>query len=223
MMHEDDYMLISGIQHFEFCRRQWALIHVEAQWVENELTVAGQIMHEKAHNPFITEKRGDLIITREMPIFSHTLKTRGKCDVVEFHRDDDGVSLFGREGLWLPCPVEYKRGKPKVHDADRLRLCAQAICLEEMLTCEPIEKAYLYYGEIKQREPIELTTDLRSKVRTMFAEMMNYYSRGYTPRSKSTKACNSCSMKNICLPKMPEENSVVSYIRKALVEGDSNA
>ena len=143
MIAEDEYLLISGIQHFAFCRRQWALIHIESQWTDNLYTVSGDLMHTRAHDQSLTEKRGDVIIARDMSVFSRTLKIRGKCDVVEFLRDGDGVSLFGRDGLWVPCPVEYKRGKPKSHDADRLQLCAQAICLEEMLLCPEIQTAFL--------------------------------------------------------------------------------
>jgi CRISPR-associated exonuclease Cas4 len=213
---EDDYLQLSGIQHFSFCRRQWALIHVERQWAENLRTVEGKLLHERAHDPFFTEKRGDVIITREMPIFSRTMGVSGQCDVVEFRRDDvGGVSLTGRKGKWSPCPIEYKRGKPKLSDADRLQLCAQAMCLEEMLACNNIERAYLYYGEIRRREPVELTLELRDNVKAIFAEMHQYYRRGYTPRVKMTKSCNACSMKDICLPKLPRsEHCAKDYIMK---------
>ena len=220
MFDNDDYLLISGIQHFAFCRRQWALIHIESQWKDNESTISGKLMHARAHNPLLSEKRGDLIIARDMPIFSHTMGVRGACDVVEFRRDDGGVPLFGRKGLWLTCPVEYKRGRPKAHDADRLQLCAQAMCLEEMLVCPPIETAYLYYGETKRREPVPLEADLRQSVRTMFSEMRNLYGRCHTPRVKPTKGCTSCSMKDICLPKMPQDKRVAAYIQNALTEDE---
>ena len=216
----DDYLQLSGIQHFSFCRRQWALIHIESQWSENMLTVSGDLMHTRVHNKTLTEKRGNHIVTRDMPIFSRTMCVNGKCDVVEFRHDDNGVSLHGRDGLWLPCPVEYKRGKPKSHDADRLQLCAQAICLEEMLLCSEIKTAYLYYGETKRRESVALEADLREAVRAMFAEMHDYYNRRYTPRIKRMKACSSCSLKDICLPKLPHEWRVSAYIKKSLAEDE---
>ena len=219
---EDDYLLISGIQHFVFCRRQWALIHIEALWKENVDTASGQLMHSNAHNPFITEKRGDLIVTRSMPVFSHSLGVRGVCDVVEFRRDDEGISLFGREGTWLPNPVEYKSGKAKLHDADRLQLCTQAMCLEEMLICPTIQTAYLYYGETKRREAVLLTEDLRETVRQTLAEMQQYYERLYTPRVKPTKACSACSLKDHCLPKMPQEGRAVAYINEMLNEDNGS-
>jgi CRISPR-associated exonuclease Cas4 len=215
-MDVDDYLQLSGIQHFSFCRRQWALIHIEEAWSENLRTVEGQIMHERAHNPFFTEKRGSTIISREMPVFSNTLCVSGQCDVVEFHADKNGVTLHGRDGLWLPCLVEYKRGSPKVSDADRLQLCAQAICLEEMLLCPRIKTAYLYYGETRRREIVELTPELRETVRSMFTEMHTYFAQHYTPRVKATKACGVCSLKDICLPRMPQKNVVHDYISNTI-------
>ena len=222
MIHDDDddYLLISGIQHFTFCRRQWALIHIETQWSENQYTVSGELMHTRAHNKSLTEKRGDTITVRDMPVLSRSMRVNGQCDVVEFHRDDNGVALLGREGLWMPYPVEYKRGKPKTHDADRLQLCAQAICLEEMLLCQEIPNAYLYYGETKRRENVVLDAELRETVRKMFAEMHDYFSRRYTPRVKRMKSCGSCSMKDICLPKLSLEGKVSGYINGALEEDE---
>ena len=220
MYDEDNYLLISGIQHFAFCRRQWALIHIESLWEDDEYTISGHIMHNRVHNSLLTEKRGDTIITRDMPIFSRSMGIRGKCDVVEFHKDEEGVTLFGRKGLWLPCPVEYKRGRPKAHDADRLQLCAQSMCLEEMLLCPPIQVAYLFYGETKRRETVQLDTDLRESVRNMFMEMRDYYDRRYTPRVKQTKACTKCSLKDICLPEMLTEGRVMVYIKNALAKDD---
>ncbi len=215
---EDDYLLISGIQHFAFCRRRWALIHIESQWEDNALTISGEIMHERAHDPHITEKRKDVIMVRGMPVFSRTLGVRGVCDVVEYRRNEAGVSLFGRKGLWLPCPVEYKRGRPLAKGADRLQLCAQAMCLEEMLACPPIEEAYLYYGEIKRRDAVPLDNALRETVRLMFSEMRGYYERQHTPRVKPSKSCKNCSMADVCLPELPKEGRVAAYIQSALAE-----
>jgi CRISPR-associated exonuclease Cas4 len=141
------------------------------------------------------------------------------CDVVEFHSDENGVCLSGRKGCWNPCPVEYKRGRPKTHDADRLQLCAQAMCLEEMLVCAPIETAYLFYGETKGREAVALTQELRQAVREAFAEMYALCDRRHTPRVKKTKSCVSCSLRDYCVPELPEQGRVLSYISGALAEG----
>jgi len=215
---EDDYMLLSGIQHFAFCRRQWALMYIESAWGDNELTMSGKLMHENAHDPLFTEKRGDRIVTRDMPVLSRRMKVRGKCDVVEFHRDDAaGVSLYGRKGKWLPVPVEYKRGSPKITDADRLQLCAQAMCLEEMLLAPVIEDAFIYYGEIRRREPVSLSAELRAKVKALFRDIHDAYAERTTPLVKRSKACNSCSLKDVCLPKLPQSSgSVRAYISKHL-------
>lgn len=141
---EDHFLLLSGIQHFLFCKRQWALIHIEQQWEENVLTVEGNHLHEKADQPFLREKRGNKLIVRAMPIKSRSLKITGVCDVVEFVSDNNGVEINGMEGKYTPYPVEYKRGKPKKNDSDILQLTAQAMCLEEMLLCE-IDKGYMFY------------------------------------------------------------------------------
>ena len=130
MYSEEEYLMLSGIQHFAFCRRQWAMIHIEQQWAENYRTTAGELMHKKAHDEGSFEKRGDLLIVRGLRISSRELGLSGQCDVVEFHRDDEGVKLFGYEGKWTTVPVEYKHGAPKEDNADELQLCAQAICLE---------------------------------------------------------------------------------------------
>ena len=212
---EDEFLLISGIQHFSFCRRQWALIHMEQLWKENLRTVEGKIVHEKCHDEGFTEKRKDLLTTRGMRVFSRTLGAVGQCDVVEFHQQADGVRLFGQEGAWQAVPVEYKRGKPKTEDCDRLQLAAQAMCLEEMLGGE-VPRAYLFYDEIRRREEVEITEALRQEARDVFHEMHDYARRGYTPKAKPKKQCQSCSMKELCLPRLPKLLSVDEYYRRAL-------
>jgi CRISPR-associated exonuclease Cas4 len=214
---EDDFLLLSGIQHFAFCKRQWALIHIEQQWQENFRTIEGEILHEKTHDNTIKEKRGDLIVSRGMGIFSRSLGITGACDVVELHRASDGVKIFGRDGTYKPVPVEYKRGKPKEDESDVLQLCAQALCLEEMLLCE-IPEAFLFYGETKRRLKIVLDDDLRGRVKTIFKEMHDLYDRRHTPKVKISKACKACSLTEICMPKLCKNPSVMGYIKKNLLE-----
>lgn len=132
MYLEEQYLLLSGIQHFVFCRRQWALIHIEQQWAENYQTTAGELMHKKAHDEGSFEKRGDILTVRGLRISSRGLGMSGQCDVVEFHRKENGAELFGYEGKWNPVPIEYKHGTVKEEGSDEAQLCAQAICLEEM-------------------------------------------------------------------------------------------
>ena len=216
--NEDDYLLLSGIQHFAFCRRQWALIHIEQQWQENLRTVEGNILHEKAHDNKLTEKRKGLITTRGMAVASRELGITGSCDVVEFHQDANGVELFGQKGKFLPIPVEYKRGKPKTNSADELQLCAQAMCLEEMLSCE-IQSGYLYYGETKHRLDVLFVHKLRDDVQQMTKQMHELFDRHHTPKVKTGVFCNACSLKELCLPKLCKINNASDYIRSKL-EGE---
>ena len=219
MYREEDYLMLSGIQHFAFCRRQWALIHIEQQWAENFRTADGRIMHENAHDSSFREKRGDIITTRAMQVASAELGISGECDVVEFHRDKNGIYIQALDGTYCVVPVEYKRGKPKEDDCDALQLCAQALCLEEMLCCE-IPKAYLYYGETHRRQVILLDSALREKTVSIIHEMHRLYDRQHTPRVKRTKACNACSMKDICLPVLNKSRSAAAYLADTL-KGDN--
>lgn len=215
-MDNDDLML-SGLQHFAFCRRQWALIHIEQQWAENVRTVEGNLLHSRAHDANQFESRGDLLVVRGMHIRSERLKVTGICDVVEFRRDEQGVMIHGREGKWQPYPIEYKRGAPKDYDADELQLCGQAMCLEEMLLCT-IPEGSLYYGETRRRQIVTFSPELRGRVETLLGEMWQYYSRGYTPKARRTKACNACSLKEMCLPDLNRIGSVQSYIRSHMTD-----
>lgn len=209
---EDDFLQLSGLQHFKFCRRQWALIHVENQWAENLRTVEGQIGHARAHDEQAVESRGDRLITRAVRVFSPTLGVSGTCDVVEYFRRMEGISLPGREGLWQPFPIEYKHGQRSEHTAaDALQLCAQAMCLEEMLCCS-IPEGAVYYEQTRRREPVSFTDELRLEVRSALEEMHSYLQRGYTPRVKPTKGCNACSLKELCLPKMLRAKSAARYL-----------
>jgi CRISPR-associated exonuclease Cas4 len=212
----DDLLPLSGIQHFLFCRRQWALIHIEQQWQENALTAEGRIMHERVDDPFFTEVRNGVITARAVPIASYRLGLAGVCDVVEFTASTDGVKLPGRDGLYLAAPIEYKRGRPKRDPVDEAQLCAQAMCLEEML-CTHIPRGYLYYGQTRHREDVEFTPKLRTLVQEMSVEMHNYFRRGYTPKVKTSKACRSCSLADVCLPKLQEKVGPASrYIQQHL-------
>lgn len=212
---EEEFLQLSGLQHFRFCRRQWALIHIEQQWAENFRTTDGAIFHENAHNGEMTESRGDLLITRDMRVFSAALGISGACDVLEFHRGESGILLRNREGLWQPFPVEYKRGKPKTHNADELQLCAQALCLEEMLCCE-IPKGALYYGEPRRRTDVVFTPEMRQEVRSLLEEMHALYACGHTPKVKPGKNCNACSLKELCLPKLMKSRLVTDYLRRGM-------
>lgn len=214
---QDDLLPLSGIQHFLFCRRQWALIHVEQQWKENALTAEGRILHKRADDPFFSETRNGVITARSVPVASYRLGLSGICDVVEFTASPTGVKLPNREGLYLPKPIEYKRGKEKHDHSDETQLCAQALCLEEMLSTS-IPRGYLYYGETRHRAEVEFTDELRTLVQDMSAEMHNYFHRGYTPKVKTHKGCRSCSLADICLPVLQEKVIAASKYIKQQIE-----
>ena len=212
---EEDFLQLSGLQHFKFCRRRWALIHIENQWEENYRTIDGAILHQNAHDTEFLESRGDRFITRGVSIYSAELGVSGQCDVLEYHQGSTGIPLPGKDGLWQPYPVEYKRGRPREDTGDALQLCGQAMCLETMLCCE-ISEGALYYGEIRRRERVAFTPELRAQVRQLLAQMHDLYQRGYTPKVKPAKSCNACSMKELCLPKLMKNRSVTAYLKAAM-------
>ena len=209
--------MLSGLQHFSFCRRQWALIHIEQQWQDNYRTIDGEIFHDNAHDDTYSETRNGILIRRGLHVFSRTLGLRGICDVVEFSSSPDGIKLPNYEAKYIPVPIEYKRGEPKPYNADELQLCAQAICLEEMLLCE-IGKGYLFYGTTKHRKEVIFDNDLRKNVFTSSKEMHDLFQKKYTPKVKISKKCNACSLKDLCLPKLNNNPSVSAYIDKYLGE-----
>lgn len=212
----EDLLPLSGIQHFLFCRRQWALIHVERQWQENALTAEGRILHNRVDDPFFTEKRKGVIIARSVPVASTALGLFGVCDVVEFSKSPEGVHLPGHKGTFLPAPVEYKRGKQKQEQSDEAQLCAQAICLEAMLAVS-IPTGYLYYGQTRRHVAVAFTDVLRDRVYKAAQEMHAYFQRGHTPKVKPFKGCRSCSLADVCLPRLQSKVGLASaYIRQQI-------
>ncbi|RLV28290.1 CRISPR-associated protein Cas4 [Streptococcus iniae] len=208
--------MLSGIQHFQFCKRQWGLIHIEQAWAENEATTHGQILHQKADNPYVKEKRKDIIISRAMHVSSKSLGLYGILDVVEFHRNDTGVHLVGKRGKWLPAIVEYKRGKPKKDTRDIVQLVAQTICLEETLGCH-LEVGYLYYHSVNQKKEIQITESLRQEVRDLANQMHLYYDQKIIEKAAYFKNCPLCSLVDICMPRLSKKTpSITNYIQHFL-------
>lgn len=212
---EEEYLMISGIQHFAFCRRQWALIHIEYLWEENRLTSEGELLHKNAHNDHFTEKRPGILISRGMRVSSSKMGMTGQCDVVECTKADEGAILHGHRGTWQLCPVEYKHGKDKKDESDILQLCCEAMCLEEMTRCR-IPYGYLYYNEIRRRRRVIFTEELRKHVNETTKEMHAYFYKGYTPKVKPGKHCNSCSMRELCIPKLCKNLSTSQYYKKMI-------
>jgi CRISPR-associated exonuclease Cas4 len=217
MEDNEEYLLLSGIQHFQFCKRQWALIHIEQQWEENVLTAEGRILHERVDQPNLREKRGDRIIIRAMPVKSNRLKLQGICDVVELVRDPNGIPISGLPGKYLVYPIEYKRGRPKKGEEDLVQLVAQTICLEEMFVCS-IETAFFYYQEIRHRVEVRIANDMKEHVHRLAHEMHQYFNRRHTPKVKPGPHCRSCSLQHICLPEIMSKRPVKSYIEGKLAE-----
>lgn len=209
--HEDDFLQLSGIQHFAYCERQWGLIHIESQWVENLRTAEGRLLHERVDDPYFTESRGDVKTIRSVPLASKSLGLYGVADVLELHRNTEGKK--GLHDL-----VEYKRGKPKPDDRDEVQLCAQAICLEEMLGIT-LDYGYMYYGEIRHRHQVRFDEKLRLRVRELAAKMHSLYKKGVTPQAEKSNKCNNCSMIDVCVPKLGQSsNKAARYMEKVLHE-----
>ena len=218
-MDEDDYLMLSGIQHFYFCKRQWGLIHLEQQWEDNSSTMQGQFLHERADNPYITEKRRDKFISRAIHVSSKRLGLRGILDVVEFHKNSSGIKIKGKKGLWRPSIVEYKKGRTKSDYRDIVQLVAEVICLEETLNIK-INYSYLYYFESKEKIKIEITKELRNEVVSMSEKMHIYYNNKSLPKAEYFKNCPLCSLKDICLPRINKKpKNVANYINER-VYGD---
>lgn len=203
---EDDLVPLSALQHCVYCRRQCALIHIEQVWTENLFTAEGRIMHNKVDTAD-RESRGNVRIEYGVPMRSLRLGLIGKADVVEFHKMADGA--------WAPFPVEYKRGKPKMDDCDKVQLCAQAICLEEMLNVE-IPKGALFYGRTRRREEVVFDDRLRLETEDAAKTVHELIESGITPRAEYSKKCKKCSLCDICMPKVNRKAS--NYLIKAVEE-----
>jgi len=216
--NEDDLLLLSGIQHFAYCPRQWALIHIEKQWDESLSTMEGKQLHERVDNPNFFESRGDILIARSVPLSSYKLGFYGVSDVIEFHAvKKNGFLLVGYPGLWQPIPIEYKRGKPKEDPIDKVQLCAQAMCIEEML-CLDVKYGYIFYGATKHRQKVLFEPVLKRQVEDLSAQMHELFDEKYTPKAnRNIQNCKCCSLVDICVPKLRQKKlKVDSYVNKYL-------
>lgn len=203
LYHEDDLVMISALQHYLFCPRQCGLIHIEQVWAENQFTAEGRILHERVHTSG-RESRRTLRIEYDVPIRSLRLGLTGRADIVEFHRQDDG--------RWQPLPVEYKRGRPKRDDSDRVQLCAQALCLEEVLACA-VPMGALYYGEKRRRFEVVFDQPLRQAVEQTAHQVQAMLAGGVTPAPRYDARCERCSLLELCLPKVAVRKQVNRYLR----------
>lgn len=201
---ERELVAVSALNQYAYCPRRCALIFIEQLWSENLFTAEGRIMHEKADsNKF--ESRGDVRIDYSVPLRSLRLGLIGKADVVEFHKQDDGT--------WMPFPVEYKRGKPKSDDCDKVQLCAQAICLEEMLRGN-IPAGAIFYGKTRRRMDVVFDETLRTETEDTARKVHELIDSGLTPKAEYSKKCKQCSLLELCLPKASAKAS--NYLMKAV-------
>ncbi|TWT35611.1 hypothetical protein KOR34_05050 [Posidoniimonas corsicana] len=223
---ESDLLPISALQHLLFCERQCALIHVERVWAENRFTAEGQVLHRKAHDGKPETRDGERI-ARGLPLRSLVLGVSGVADIV-LYRPPTGArvsrgSLASRLrrasqdelAEWVVTPVEYKRGKPKKNDSDRVQLCAQAICLEEMHGVT-ISEGALYYGRLRKRYPVPFDTDLRSSTLSAADRLRDLLYRGVTPPAVREKKCETCSLLPLCLPESMRRRSARAFIDRQL-------
>lgn len=218
---EADLLPISALQHLVFCVRQCMLIHLELAWSENRHTAEGRLLHERVHERQSGTEQG-IPVARGLRLVSYRLGLSGVADFVEYHPSTDppvsplgkggrGVELPGRAGRWVPYPVEYKRGRPKAHDADAVQLCAQALCLEEMLQTA-VPAGALFYGQTRRRAPVEFTADLRARVEQLAVRLHELFDLGMTPPPEPGPKCKHCSLKGDCLPDLP--TSAAAYLRR---------
>lgn len=197
----ENYLAISALQHYAFCPRQFALIHVEQAWAENRYTAEGQLLHQRVDS-YEAEQRGKVRYERSVSLTSHTYQLKGKMDLLEIHQAEP-VMYF---------PVEYKRGKPKIEEWDKLQLCAQALCIEEMRQTTVSEGA-LWYWETRKREPVFIDTDLRENTIAAIHAALLILNEGITPAPTSKKVrCRACSLKDICEPSVFRNDKTAQYI-----------
>jgi CRISPR-associated exonuclease Cas4 len=205
---EENLIMISALQHFAFCPRQCALIHIEQVWQESGLTAEGRIMHEKVHEQD-WESRGNVRLEYGLPLRSLRLGLIGKADVVEFHRLD--------KNRWQPFPVEYKRGKPKVDHCDMIQICAQAMCLEEMLNVS-VPSGAIFYGRTRRRLDVSFDDTLRKETEDAASQARQLIASGKTPLPVYEKRCKSCSLIEECLPKTVGKKALVKRYLMRMIE-----
>ncbi|EGV49995.1 CRISPR-associated protein Cas4 [endosymbiont of Riftia pachyptila] len=206
-----DLLPLSALQHLAYCPRQCALIHLEQSWQENRFTAEGQILHQRA-NSGEAESRGDLHIARSLRLHSRQLGLSGIADVVEFHQAEEGARLAGRKGYWRPYPVEYKRGRRKRDDWDRIQLCAQALCLEEMFDT-PVSEGAMFYGKARRRERVPIDAPLREQTAALAEQLHTLWSARKTPPPEPGPKCDHCSLVELC---MPRHGSASVYLQRML-------
>ena len=234
MYQENELLPISALQHFLFCERQCALIHLEGIWDENLFTAEGRLLHQRVDESG-TFSRHDIRVCHGLRLRSLALGLSGQADVVEFHRisdtEEDGYSnssnfiatvLTNTTGLWKPYPIEYKRGKEKPDHSDEVQLCAQALCIEEMMGCE-IEDGALFYGKTRRRKKVLFNQSLRDLTIDSSKKLHHLFQSGKTPAPVHSSKCENCSLFDLCMPRQFEKKqSVKNYMEKELRDSSND-
>ena len=221
MYYDDDQMLmLSGIQHYMYCPRQWALIHIEQQWADNRLTAEGELLHKNVDNPAYRQKNGETINLRAVHIASHTLGLYGISDAIELipsETKENAITHPRYAGYWRPYPIEYKRGHRKPDERDEVQLAAQVICLEEMYEIH-IPEAALFYNETRHRETVTIDERLRQLTYQLSEAMHKSFDSGITPKAVEQRGCKNCSLLEICAPELTRKTCVSYYLKKSFNE-----
>lgn len=217
MFTDDDLLMLSGIQHYAFCPRQWALAYIDQQWEDNRLTIEGEWLHRKVDDPFAMEYGDGVVTLRSVSVKSYRLGFFGIADLLELYKEEDpkatAFTISRYPGRWRVVPIEYKHGKAKTNDIDEVQLCAQAMCLEEMYGIQIAHGAF-FYGATRRRLTVTLDDALRKRVEQLSAVMHHVFATGEIPEAKSEKKCRSCSLQNICMTQdLRRASSVKTYLK----------
>ena len=215
---DDDLLMLSGIQHFAFCPRQWALIHIEQQWEDNHLTVQGQWLHRNVDNPMAMERNKNVVHLRSVALISRELGFTGIADLLELtatDNEENAIIVPKYPGRWTVFPIEYKHGKPKYNEIDEVQLCAQAMCLEEMYGIH-IFKGAFFYESVRRRAPVFFSQELREQVKIYSSLMHDVFAKGITPKAEYQSYCRSCSLKDKCFVNSLRRSPTVNFYLKQM-------
>ena len=215
---DDDLLMLSGIQHFAFCPRQWGLIHIEQQWEENHLTISGQWLHRNVDNPLSMERNKNVVHLRSVALVSYELGFTGIADLLELTATEcmeNSIVIPKYSGRWQVYPIEYKHGKPKNDKIDEVQLCAQAMCLEEMYGIH-IDEGAFYYESIRRRMSVFFSDELRRQVIAYSTMMHKAFDSGITPQAEPRSHCRSCSLKDKCFINSLKRSPSVNYYLKQM-------
>ncbi len=202
---ENDRIAISNIKQYMYCKRRFCLMTLDSQWASNDKIIEGDLLHEKVNDPFFNEKRGSVQVSRSVPVYSDALNLYGIADIVEFIKDEEGISISNKKGKWRLSPLEYKNGKPEESKADNYQLCAVALCLEEMFHTS-ISTGDIYYGKLRRRKTIDLQ-EIKESVKEVIQEMQALLDENRILKKQEDQNCSSCSLIDICLPGIFEKQS----------------